>query len=175
MTKRIIGVFFKTLFISLAIFSTYYFFFLKPKIELTQNRSETIKILSLHKDTLIQNRIAYITLTQLDADSANFNAEKVGAVNTLKTTRENGLSDIENNKVIPNVNKELYNRLPYLLSDLKRVYEEQNEILEAVYATESYDEGLTILKSEKAVKLLTMQTNLILEYEYWIEVLISNF
>ena len=80
-----------------------------------------------------------------------------------------GLSDIENNKVIPNVNKELYNRLPYLLSDLKRVYEEQNEILDKVYTTKSYDEGLTILKSEKAVKLLTMQTNLILEYEYWIE------
>ena len=119
MTKRIIGVFFKTLFISLAIFSTYYFFFLKPKIELAQNRSETIKILSLHKDTLIQNRIAYITLTQLDPDSANFNAEKVSAVNTLKTTREKGLSDIENYKVIPNVNKELYNRLPYLL-DFRR-------------------------------------------------------
>ena len=169
MVKRVLVFFLKTLFISLAIFSTYYYFFLKPNIELAQIRSETIKILSLHKDTLIQNRIAYITLTQLDPDSANFNAEKVSAVNTLKTTREKGLSDIENNKVIPNVNKELYNRLPYLLSDLKRVYEEQNEILDKVYTTKSYDEGLTILKSEKAVKLLTMQTNLILEYEYWIE------
>ncbi|KKQ81648.1 MAG: hypothetical protein UT06_C0057G0005 [Candidatus Woesebacteria bacterium GW2011_GWA1_38_8] len=107
--------------------------------------------------------------SSLISNSANFNAEKVSAVNTLKTTREKGLSDIENYKVIPNVNKELYNRLPYLLSDLKRVYEEQNEILDKVYTTKSYDEGLTILKSEKAVKLLTMQTNLILEYEYWIE------
>ena len=43
----------------------------------------------------------------------------------------------------------------------KRFFEKQNEILTKVFATNSYEEGVAILKSDESIKLLSDQANLI--------------
>jgi len=49
------------------------------------------------------------------------------------------------------------------------VYKSQKEIVNNIKSSKSYSEGLDIIKSESSITLLTKQTNLILEYQYWLD------
>ncbi len=169
MLKRIGVIFLQILILSLVLFASYYLFILKPKAEYRKNISETSKILSLYKNVLTQNRLAYIALTKLNPDSANVNAEKSTALERLKIAQEdiseytaiyNSISDIDN---------ELSSRFPKIVSEVQNIVSRQKEILDKVYTTGSYEEGREILVSEESVELLTDETNLILEIEWWRE------
>lgn len=168
MLKNIFRIVLKVTILSLIVFSVYYFGIMRPKIFNAQNVSQTIEVLRIHKNLLTQNRIAYVALTKLDGNSVNFDGERSSLVNSLKETNSKGISDTEAKNTIPNVNGELSIRFPELLTDTSSVYEEQTVILDKVFATKTFDEGIAILESSEAVDLLTRQTNLILEYEWWI-------
>lgn len=159
----------KALLIFTLLLAGYYFFFLKPQLELPNKLTKTEKVLSEHHTTLLQNRLAFVELTKLNPDSAVFNLEKSNLVGTLQKTNEEGLKALENPTIPPEVDESLSERYIGLLSETKAVYEKQNELLEEVFATNSYEAGTKILKSDESISTLTDQTNLVLEFEFWLK------
>jgi len=159
----------QTTLIFLFLLGSYYLFFLKPQLTLPNKLNSVEKTLSEHHTTLLQNRLGFFELTKLDPNSANFNIEKSNLVGTLQKTNKEGLEAIDKAQDIPNIDKELSKRYKELLSETRKVYETQNKLLEKVFATNSYEAGVKVLKSEEAVLLLTSQTNLLLEYNFWLE------
>lgn len=157
-----------TIFVSL-LFTSYYLFVLKPGLEFPNKLLSAEKSLFLHHNNLLQNRLSYVELTRLEPNSANFSLEKSSLVSTFQKTNQEGIELVSREDRIPEIDKELDKRFPTLLSETKTIYEDQNKLLEKVFATGSYEEGVTILKSEESINLLTRQTNLILEYEFWLD------
>lgn len=158
----------KTVFIFTLFLLGYYFFFLKPKLELSNKISRTENILSEQLSSLLQNRLSFVELTKLDPASASFDLEKSNLVGTLKSTNEKGLKVSQEVQDIPEIDKDLSKRYKALLSETKEVYEAQNALLEKVFSTGSYESGVELLKSDEAVEILTLQTNLVLEYDFWL-------
>ena len=113
----------------------YYFFYLKPH----QNE---VKLASIHYSNLVQNRTAYINLAKLDPSDPSFEFQKSNLVGIIKETNAKGLENPIN-------------------SEEKRILEAQSVILEKVFATKSYEEGVAILRSEESVQLLADEANLI--------------
>jgi len=148
-----------------------YLFFLKPKLE-SQNKLEKAKnILSEHHTNLLQNRLNFIELTKLNPNSGTFDLEILNLTGILKKTNEDGLKILEAQPQLPKVDKELSERYDNLLSETKAVYEKQKNLLEKAFATNSYKAGVEILKSDESISILTDQTNLILEFEYYLTLL----
>jgi hypothetical protein len=133
-----------------------------------KNLIGTQKILVENHAVLVQNRLAYVTLTRLDPDSTNFQAETANIINTLQETQKEGLELVKEKNNIPNL-KNFDINFPKLVAETESVYRQQDELIKKVTETEKYEDGLVILKSDEAIELLTKQTNLILEYEYWLE------
>ncbi len=152
----------------LLLFGSYYLFILKPRLELPNKLLKAEKTISEHSSTLIQNRLSFVELTRLDPNSANFSIEKSNVISKLKETNKEGLGLIQKQGSIPEINEELTKRFFILLSETKKIYEEQENLLERVFETKTYEEGVEILKSDQAVGLLTRHTNLILEYKFWL-------
>ena len=151
MFKKIIFILFQILIFTAVISSVYYFLFLKPKIERQEKITSAAAEINIGLLLLVQNRIAYIELTRLDADSVNFNAEKSALVATLKKTNREGLDN------------------PEIDDKAKEIFQRQDKLLERVFATKSFEEGAAILKSEEGLELLTDQTNLILHLRQELE------
>ena len=105
-------------------------------------------------------------LTKLDSNSPGFDLEKSNLVTIVKKTNEEGLKALSGQSELPKIDNDLNNRYKSLLEETKTVYEDQEKLLEKVFATDSYEEGIEILYSEEAIELLTRQTNLILEYDF---------
>lgn len=116
----------------------YYFGYLKP-------HEAKVKLMSVHYSNLVQNRSAYVSLAKLDPGSADFDIQKSNLVGIIKETNAKGLQ-----KPINDEEKELLER--------------QNALLNKVFATNSYEEGVAILKSSESVKLLSDEANLIEKY-----------
>jgi hypothetical protein len=123
------------------------------------------KLINLHKTILTQNRLAYISLTRLNPKDENFENQKSAVIETLKKTNQEGIKAVENKDQPPNPKIIPAQDYSSLLLETKRIYEGQNKLLEKVFVTKSYEEGVAILKSPDAIELLTRQTNLILEME----------
>lgn len=168
MLKRTGILVFQILLVSLVLFSSYYFLFLKPKIELEENKTAAIKTLTLFENALTQNRLSYVSLTKLDPDSTNFDSERTNALKLLKSTQEDISKYADMYNSISFINQDLSTRFPALLTEIQDVNQKQMEIMDAVYKTKSYEEGLLILKSDEAVKILTDETNLILEIKHFV-------
>lgn len=172
--KNILRFILTTLLITAVLFSLYYVFFLKPDQERLNDLIEAEKILTLHKTNLTQNRLSYVALTKLDPGSLNFDPERSELVLTLRNTGKDGLQLIKDWNTLPRVERKLNERFPLLLDSTENVYRNQDKLLEKVFATSSYEDGLDILKSTEAIILLTQQSNLILEYGYWINIIKEN-
>lgn len=168
MTKRVLITLLQILVISTILFSSYFFFYLKPKRQLANNIIQAEKILTIHKNTLTQNRIAYVGLTQLDPSSPIFTSEASNLIATLEKTQKDGLEQTGSKTTIPKTNIISYEVLTDILKKTEDVYKVQEDILKELKSTKSYKDGLVVLKSQKSVNALSVQTNLILEYEYWI-------
>jgi len=151
----------------------YFFFYLIPKAKEIKKRKELTNFLIPYKNILVQNRIAYIQLTKLDPRNPKFNNQKSNLVSILK---EEGLKKFENlekeNQNLPEV-KGVSEKIPPLLTKTKDTLLELEKLLQKVFETKTYEEGLKILKSDEAVKLLTRQTNLIIEFDSLIKQLNS--
>lgn len=154
--------------LTLAITIAYYFAIIKPNQIKIFKIKETKKILSTNYANLVQNRIAFTELTRLDPNAINFDSQKSDLVATLTRSNEEGLKALDasfNNQNIAEIVKEDY---PELIEKTKTFYKDQKDLLEKVFATKSYQEGVEILKSDEAIKLLTDQTNLILNFDFQI-------
>lgn len=125
----------KVLVIFAVILLGYYFIYLLP------HKGE-VKEASSHYSNLVQNRTAYVNLTKLDSKSPSFDIQKSNLVDIIKKTNAKGLEKPIN-------------------EEERRFFEKQNEILDRVFATDSYEEGVAILKSDESIKLLIDQSNLI--------------
>ena len=147
----------------------YYFLFLGPKLAFSDKLLQAEEELAQHHSKLLQNRLSFVELTRIDLDSASFNLEKSNLVATVKKTNEEGLNVIEKQSELPKIDNDINNRYISLLEETKTVYEDQEKLLEKVFATDSYQAGVEILKSDESIKLLTKQTNLILEYDFWLK------
>lgn len=158
----------KTLLFAGVLVLFYYLSFVKPKIELRTNLFIATNTLSTHLTNLTQNRVAYIRLTQLEPNSVSFQTDTGSLVDVLQKSQKDGLKLTEEKKSLPTL-KDLQIDYPNLIKETENVYKDQGKLLEKVMATESYVEGLKILKSDEAIELLTRETNLILEYQFWLE------
>lgn len=160
----------KTLLFFLLLVGGYYLLFLNPQIKYSRALLEAERVIGEHTAfNLLQNRIAFVELTKLDLQMGNFNFEKADLVSTLQKTGKDGLEQLEKGVKIPNINTQLKKRFPALIAETKEVYQNQDKLLKKVFATSTYADGIAIMKSPEAVELLTKQTNLILEYQFWLE------
>lgn len=125
----------KVLAILVLILGGYYFGYLKP-------HQEKAKEIAVRYSNLVKNKTAYVGLAKLNVEDPSFNDQKSNLIGIIKETNTKGLerplSDTE-----------------------KKIFERQNVILEKVFATKSYEEGVLILKSEESVQLLEDETKLI--------------
>lgn len=158
----------KIIFISGLMLSVYYFLILRPKIEKQKLINEVSLVLNIHKDILVQNKLSFVGLAKLDSSSANFDIERGDLITSLKESSDRGLEELNKSSQIPGINLKLGERFSQLIAETRQIYEEQNKLLERVFVTKTFNEGIKILKSNEAVELLTRQTNLILEYEFWL-------
>lgn len=126
----------KTLII-LAVISSAYFIYSRTEASKERN-------ISIHYANLVKNKLAYVSFAKLDPASPTFNIEKSNLIGIIKETNKIGLE-----KPLNNQEKEIFTR--------------QGIILEKVFATKSYEEGVSILKSPESVMVLTDQTKLIEE------------
>lgn len=168
MIKKVITVLFQILLISGVLYSSYYFFYL-TKAKSANEKVEAEKVLTVHKNILTQNRIAYLGLTKLDSKSSSFSAEASNLIATLETTQKEGLEKINTQNTLPNTKILSTDAFSDLLTRTENVYKTQGEILNIIRSTKTYKDGLDILRSTESVNALTEQTNLIVEYEVWIE------
>ena len=127
----------KVLVILAIISAGYYFGYLKP-------HQAKVRIVSEHYSNLVQNRTAYINLAKLDSTSADFDNQKVNLIDMIRQTNAKGLENPLNDEE-------------------KRILTSQNAILEKVFATTSYVDGVAILKSEESIKFIADETKLIEE------------
>jgi hypothetical protein len=162
------GTLVKTLIFFILLLVGYYFLFLGPKLAFPSKLLQAEERLAKHHFNLLQNRLSFVELTKLDTNSADFDLKKSNLVGTLQKTSKDGFKALENPPKLPEVNKELSDRYQELLNETRKIYEDQERLLEKVFATDSYKAGVEILKSDESIKLLTRQTNLILEFEYWL-------
>ncbi len=102
------------------------------------------KNVSIHYANMVKNKLAYVNLAKLDSKSPGFDTEKTNLVGIIKETNKDGLE-----KPLDNKEKEIFTR--------------QNTILNKVFATKSYEDGVVILKSQESVANLADQTKLIRE------------
>lgn len=159
----------KTLFIASLLLAGYYLFFLKPKLELPNKLLLTEKILSSHHSNLLQNRLSYVELTRIDPETPAVDLEKSNLMGIIKKTNQEGLEALNKKENLPNVDPKLSQRFPELLKAEKEIFERQGSLLEKLFAQKTYADGIKILKGEESIKLLTDQTNLTLEYQFWLE------
>lgn len=160
----------KTLLIFSLLLTVYYLFVLVPAKTKSENIKKTQEIVSLHHSNLVQNRLAYIELIKLDPNSPSFTFTKSQLVNQIKNTNTNGQKALAESEKITfknNISK-TYDRLHRETQDF---YKEQELVLEKVFSTESFSEGVKILKSKQSIELMTKQTNIILEFQWLAELL----
>jgi hypothetical protein len=163
------GTLVKTFVLLILLLAGYYFLFLGPKLAFPNKLLQTEERLAKHHSSLLQNRLSFVELTKLDPNSASFNLEKSSLVATVKETNEEGLNALKKQSELPKIDNDLNSRYESLLEETRSVYEDQERLLEKVFATDSYQAGVGILKSDESIKILTKQTNLILEYDFWLK------
>ncbi len=159
----------KVAFIFLILSFFYFSFYLSPKIKRQKEISDIKRYILTSYYILVQNKISYVFLTRLDEKSPDFNLEKSEIIESLKSTQKRGLEYLGNPIPKESFDKNLSATLSTLSLETEKIYEEQKNLLDKVFSTKSYQEGLNLLKSKEAVNLLTRQTNLLLEYQFWLE------
>lgn len=108
------------------------------------------KNITFHYYNLVQNKIAYVNLAKLDPKNPSFDSQKSSLIEIIKKTNKDDLENPINNRE-------------------KEILVRQNSILQKVFATKSYEEGLEILRSPESIANLTDQTKLIEDLESQIE------
>lgn len=117
----------------------YYFGYFKP------NQAK-VREASIHYSNLLQNRTAYINLAKLNPDDPSFDIQKSNLIDIIKETNTKGLKEPLNDTE-------------------KQLFERQNNLLEKVFTTKSYEDGVEILKSDESVKLLEDMSDLLAELQ----------
>lgn len=146
------GTLIRTIILLTLLLTGYYFVVLRPQ----PNNSA----LAIHHATLLQNRLYLVELTRLDETSPNFDPDRTNLVGLLRETNRAGLEQIQSDTSTNNAD---------LLNESSEVYNKQTILLDKVFETKSYEEGVEILTSTESAELLTEQTNLILKLEFLLQ------
>jgi len=149
--------------------AAYYFLFLQPQHQLYQ----TQQALLTHRTNLVHNRLAITQLTKLQPNTTYQTQEQASLLKQLQTTNQQSLEAIENQPPVPT--KKLQEQTNNLFSQTQTLYQDQQTLITQLQATNNLENQQNLLKSPEAITLLTRQTNLILEYDGWIEQVKQNF
>jgi hypothetical protein len=157
----------------------YYVLFLNADSKFSDTLIESEKYLNKQKNYLSQSRIALVEMIKMDPDSKNFVLDKRNSLKTIKEINEKALEeadnkfDLQNTTSFPNeysdfINKELKTELNNLSEKNKNFLLEQKDFLSELEAV-NFPDQTEFLKSDRSIKFLTDQTNLILEYDFLLE------
>lgn len=149
------------------IFAAIYGSWLGLKVEYRKELENIGTELSELRWNLVQNRLAFVGLTKLDPSSASAIGEKEGLLTNVEESIRTGLEKTDSIKIKWWAEMVVIRKWPELIRIQREVYARQREILDNLYKQQTFADGMKVLKSEQSVKLLTDQTNLILEYEFW--------
>ena len=116
---------------------------------------------------LVQNRLAFVGLTKFDPTSPSAIGEKEVLLKNVEESIKAGLEKTDNIRTRRMIDPILTRKWSELIRMHREIYSGQRGILENLYKQQTFTDGMKVLQSEESVKLLTDQTNLILEYEFW--------
>ncbi|OGH60023.1 MAG: hypothetical protein A2725_00020 [Candidatus Magasanikbacteria bacterium RIFCSPHIGHO2_01_FULL_33_34] len=157
----------------------YYLLYIKSNLIISENLIKTEKILNEQKNYISQSRITFIELIKLDPKSPNFVLEKRNEVKTLNEINEKALIYLENPYTYPKIfikpkkysnflGNELKEKMMKLRQKNKNFFIEQKEFFSKL-ETINFQDQTEFLKSAESIKLLTKQTNLILEHQFLLD------
>jgi len=149
--------------------AAYYFLFLQPQHQLYQ----TQQALLTHRTNLVHNRLAITQLTKLQPNTTYQTQEQTGLLKQLQTTNKNSLENLKNQPPVPT--KRLQEATTSLFNQTQTFLQNQQTLITQLQATNNLQVQQNLLKSQKAITLLTKQTNLILEYDGWIKQVNQSF
>lgn len=172
--KEVLKFILKVLLITVLVTGFFYLFVVLPSIKKLKEIKTTQASLVKHYSLLMQNRVAYIGLTKLNTGSYDFNLRKSEIIDKIRKSSKEGTDLINAQGEVPNVNKDLEKRFDSLLNETKEVYSQQEQFLNKVFETKSYESGVALIKSDEGLQVLTKQTNLVIEYQYWVNELDST-
>ncbi len=146
--KRFLPFILKTLLLLGIVLLFYFIFIFIPTSKRTSQKNNLTKAYF----NLVQNRTALVNLAKLDPNSPTLNEDKSQSLSMLDETIKTGLENLP--KLESNVQEEY-----------KRIFEEQKSVLSALKQKKSFEEGISLLKSDKVIRLLTDEANLILKLQ----------
>jgi len=167
-TRKNFGSFPLRVILLLVIFSAgYYLFFLAPKIALSKAYLKAEGLFMEHRANLLQNRIAFVGLARLDANSANVNGEKIDLFAMLKKTNEEGLrlldekNELADFKGIPSEQSKFFNNdlrgtFPSLLGEERTILEEQKRLIPDLGSFDAATANLLNYRAEQDLGKLDM-------------------
>ncbi len=85
----------------------------------------------------------------------------------VEQTGRQGLEVIEKARTGSKTTTKLVPKWQGMLGVGEDIYQRQREMLDKLYGQKTFADGMKVLRSPEAVGLVTDQTNLILELEYW--------
>jgi len=135
----------KIIFFLLILFSSYYFLFLKPALQIPTAFLESQKILASHHSNLLENRTALVGLTKLTPNTVGFTSEKSRLLSRLQTTNQTGLTLLDDQDDLPTItgapneflsflNSELHPAFPLLLQEARGILTEQQILINSLIA-----------------------------------------
>lgn len=143
----------------------YYFLILKPQVTKRQELSESQKIINQYLAVLVQNRIAYVGLTQLDENSQNISLQTSSLISTLRRTKIE-YDELDDIGEIVGVGSAYDIDFAELNKEMDLILKDQEHLLSEVVSTDTYNDGVVKLKSKESVDLLVRLTNVINKLQY---------
>ena len=169
----------KTVLAAFVLFFGYYWLFLRPDVLLWKNVKQNEEVLVIQKNYLSQSRIILVELIKADVNNPYYPTYLKSTLEILakinNSAREKTAKEITYEPILSLGRKHIraYNR--NILSGIQNIAEknkiflkEQKEFLDSLQS-KNYYEQKDFLVGNKAVVFLTKQTNLILEYDYWLK------
>jgi cell division septum initiation protein DivIVA len=148
MLKVVVGNLLKAIVFTGLLLLAYYFLYVYPNLLAPNALHSAEKILTTYYNELLDNRLSYTALIQLDASSKNFEDERPVVINRLQTTNDEGMKALENPKELIRVNgapgevlkfidNDLAEAYPNLLEKNRKLLQTQKELIKRLVAFDS--------------------------------------
>ena len=132
-----------TAFITLVtLLSLFYFYSLKPKLELPEKLIDAKKAISANHYNLLQNRLGIVGLATLDPTGRNLGSEKASLLDKTIQTSEKGLENLQNPPLIKALEKNSSISTQDLFEENKRILEKQKGLLKQLQILANINQNL---------------------------------